>query len=567
MPKFLLTCLLLAFAGANPIGTAFAAAPIFDVHVFDAKQAPSPVTAAELQRGVVNGRLDTYFKPFDAREFAAQAGSYWIKLRSLEGFKPANAATFHVRKNRQTTVSAFVVHNGEIGPLQLVTETPGFRSLQDAVFLLPNGLAADERIYLRVDTSVPGATLNFSTATLPAVLKNASEHARMITMAFGALLAMSLSALLIWLVLAEKLVLLYGLLFSLQAVYIAYLSGQGFEWPVLSALLPLEAYTSKVPAGLSGAIACLFIREIAELQRFSPRVYKVFGWMAIAFVTVTIANVAHEFGWGGIVAMAGNLLFIVSGIFTLVIAFLAWRRNNRAAGWFLLAWALLETFTIATALRLLLGDPENSATLLYYGLPLSMIAAAVLVALGVADRLREQRLALNDAERRAQIDPLTGVLNRASLADRLEAACARAQARGLPLALLFIDLDHFKQINDTYGHAAGDACLRSIIAPIQTELRHSDVIGRYGGEEFVVLLSSADIASAHPIAERIRKRVSEVTIDGFGKPIQITCSIGIASSDMLGIWGEQLITRADQAVYEAKRSGRNRVQIAEPVAA
>jgi len=132
---------------------------------------------------------------------------------------------------------------------------------------------------------------------------------------------------------------------------------------------------------------------------------------------------------------------------------------------------------------------------------------------------------------------------------------------------LFIDLDHFKQINDTFGHAAGDACLRSIIAPIQTELRHSDVIGRYGGEEFVVLLSSADIASAHPIAERIRKRVSEVTIDGFGKPIQVTCSIGVASSDMLGIWGEQLITRADQAVYEAKRSGRNRVQVAEPVPA
>jgi hypothetical protein len=232
MPKLLLTWLLLAFTGANPMG-AFAAASVFDVHVFDSKRATAPATAAELQQGVANGALDTYFKPFDAREFAAQPGSYWLKLRSLEGFKPANAATFHVRKNRQTAVSAFAVHDGEIVPLQLVTETPGFRSLQDAVFLLPRGLAADERIYLRVDTATQGATLDFSTATLPGVLKSASDHARMITMAFGALLAMSLSALLIWLVLAEKLVLLYGLLFSLQAVYIAYLSGQGFEWPVL----------------------------------------------------------------------------------------------------------------------------------------------------------------------------------------------------------------------------------------------------------------------------------------------------------------------------------------------
>lgn len=93
-------------------------------------------------------------------------------------------------------------------------------------------------------------------------------------------------------------------------------------------------------------------------------------------------------------------------------------------------------------------------------------------------------------------------------------------------------------------------------------LRQSDVIGRYGGEEFVVILSSADIAAAGPIAERIRNRVAEVRVAGFGEPIQVTCSIGVATSDTLGVWGEHLIARADAAVYDAKRSGRNRVQIA-----
>jgi len=198
---------------------------------------------------------------------------------------------------------------------------------------------------------------------------------------------------------------------------------------------------------------------------------------------------------------------------------------------------------------------------------LSMVAAAILLALGVADRLRDQRRALSDAERRAQTDALTGVLNRQSLIERLDAACLRAQARGLPIALLFIDLDHFKEINDTYGHLAGDACLRAIIAPIQTELRQSDVIGRYGGEEFVVILSSADAAAAHPIAERILQRVADVQIEGFGKPIRLTCSIGVATSDTLGVWGEHLIAHADIAVYAAKKSGRNRVRLAEPLAA
>jgi len=117
---------------------------------------------------------------------------------------------------------------------------------------------------------------------------------------------------------------------------------------------------------------------------------------------------------------------------------------------------------MTAAVRFLITASVDTGPLLYYyGLPLSMVAAAVLIALGVADRLRAQRVALTEAERRAQTAPLTGVLNRRSLIERLEAACQRARARGLPIALLFID-------------------------PIHAELRQSDVIGRYGGEEFVV---------------------------------------------------------------------------------
>ena len=95
----------------------------------------------------------------------------------------------------------------------------------------------------------------------------------------------------------------------------------------------------------------------------------------------------------------------------------------------------------------------------------------------------------------------------------------------------------------------------------------SDVIGRYGGEEFVVILSSADASAAGPIAQRILERVAHVRIDGFGAPIGLTCSIGIATSDTLGVWGEHLIARADAAVYVAKRGGRNQVQMAQPVPA
>jgi diguanylate cyclase (GGDEF)-like protein len=555
MRHFLVTGLLLLAAWLRS-AFAIAAEPAFAIDALAEPTARSPSV-------VTSGSLDAQFEKADPRILRNRTGTYWLRLRPGVDFDPASLPAVVVRKERHVHVQIFKAGAGERDSLPLATELAGFRGTHDAVYLLPGKLTAGERLYARVEAAERGGEeLRFTASTLRETLQRSAEHARMIALTFGALMAMAIAALLIWFVLSDKLLLLYATLFSLQALYIAYLSGQGFDWPLLSYALPFMSYTWNVSAALSGAAACLFVREIAELRRFSPRVYSAFGWLAWAFVLLTFANLAQELGFGSIVAMAGNLIFVGSAIFTLAVAFLAWRRDSRAAGWFLVAWGLLEALTIATALRLLFTDVDNAAGLLYYGLPLSMVAAAVLIALGVADRLRDQRLALFEAERKAQTDPLTGVLNRRSLMERLETACLRARARGLPIALLFIDLDHFKDINDSYGHPAGDACLKAVIDPIQAELRQSDVIGRYGGEEFVVVLSSADAAAAEPIAERIRSRVADVRIEGYGVPIKLTCSIGVATSDKLGVWGEHLIARADEAVYAAKKSGRNRVQLA-----
>jgi diguanylate cyclase (GGDEF)-like protein len=561
MNNLLAACFLALAAALSPTPGAAADEP-FAIQVLETA-APSPAAEA-----VTSGSLDAYFKPFDFTTSRPPAGTYWLRLQLADDFIPAVVATLNVRKGRQSLIQPFAVRDGKPIALPLGTQLPGFRGAQEAVFIIPDGLATGQPLYVRVAAPRSGAEgLHFSASTLDQTLARGAEHARMITLTFGALMAMALAALLIWFVLADRLLVLYAILFSLQALYVAYLSGQAFDWPLLSLALPFISYTWNMTAALSGAVACLFVREIAELRHFSPRVYALFGWLAAMFVLLTFANLAQLVGLGGLVAAIGNLVFVGAAVFTLVVAFLAWRRNSRAAGWFLLAWGLLETFTIATAIRLLFSEPENAEGLLYYGLPLSMVAAAVLVALGVADRLRDQRIALSEAERRAQTDALTGVLNRRSLVERLDAACLRARARGLPIALLFIDLDHFKDINDSFGHPAGDACLKAIVGPIQAELRQSDVIGRYGGEEFVVILSSADATAAEPIAERICKRVADLRVEGFGKPIGLTCSIGVATSDTLGVWGEHLIARADAAVYAAKRSGRNRVKFAVPMAA
>jgi diguanylate cyclase (GGDEF)-like protein len=530
-------------------------------------RALEPADAQPSPQAVANGSLDEQLQPFSKAPGHNTWRDYWLKLIPHEPDSIEGTPVLIMNATRGLQAQLVAYRDGKVVPLILAANLPAFLGARDMVFILPEGVPPAQPLYAHL-TSGSGEPqyLSVSHGALATTLALGADRARMIALTFGALMAVSLAALLIWFVLKDPLFILYATMFSLQALYVAYLSGQGFDWPLLSIAAPLDSFAWNVPVGLSGAVACLFTREIADLKHFSPRVYAAFGWLAVAFVIITAANVAKFVGLLGVVNIVGNLMFVVAAVFTVIVCALAWRRGNRAAGWFLIAWILLEGFTIAAALRFLMTS-SGSDWLDYYGLPLSMVAASILIALGVADRLRAQRVALSDAERRAQTDPLTGVLNRRSLIERLDAACARAKARGLPIALLFIDLDHFKQINDTFGHPAGDACLRAIIEPIHAELRQSDVIGRYGGEEFVVILSSADAAGATAIAQRIVDRVADVRVSGFGEPIGVTCSIGIAASDTLGIWGEPLLAQADAAVYVAKRSGRNQIHLAPPVAA
>jgi diguanylate cyclase (GGDEF)-like protein len=534
-----------------------------DAAVLDAALGDPPVA------GVTDGSLDTRFTPFTARGSHAVSAPRWFKLTPpARGSTAGSIPVVVARAGMDQSVQLFARSDGHALALALLTVLPQFGGAEDRVFALPPDLDASTPLYARVTRFGRATTdLHFSAAALEDTLRPAAVHARIIALAFGALMAMALSTLLVRFVLTDRLYPLYGTLFSLQALYLAYFSGEGFHWPILWHARPLSTYAWNVPVALSAAAASLFVREFANLRLFSPRVYRAFGWLAVAFAVLAASNVLRAFGLAWLVASVGNLMFLGSAAFTLTVSFLAWRGGIRAAGWFLVAWSLLCAFQIATAVYLLYGRADNAQGLLYYGLAPSMVAAAVLIALGTSDRVRQQTLALTDAERRAQTDPLTGVLNRRSLIERLDAGCMRAKARGLPISVLFIDLDHFKQINDSYGHAAGDACLAAIIPPIHAELRQSDIIGRYGGEEFVVILSGADAAAAHPIAERICRRVAEVHVDGFGTPIHLTCSIGVAASDTLGVWGQHLIAHADAAQYAAKRSGRNQVQLAPSLAA
>lgn len=162
-------------------------------------------------------------------------------------------------------------------------------------------------------------------------------------------------------------------------------------------------------------------------------------------------------------------------------------------------------------------------------------------------------------------DTLTRVHNRRYLEQRLEEEMGRACRSGEPLACMFIDIDHFKQINDSVGHQAGDDVLREVAGRIKAELRLADALGRFGGEEFLVLLPDTGQDDAIRVAERIRQAIADPVRRAAGEPLTVTVSIGIATLqrqtktlDAASLAG-QLVNAADAAVYEAKESGRNRV--------
>jgi two-component system cell cycle response regulator len=170
-----------------------------------------------------------------------------------------------------------------------------------------------------------------------------------------------------------------------------------------------------------------------------------------------------------------------------------------------------------------------------------------------------------ELQRLARFDELTGVCNRRYLFDRLTQEILRARRYGPPLCILMIDLDHFKRVNDTYGHIMGDTVLAKVASILRQTIRATDIPGRYGGEEFCIALTETKIDGARLVAERLRRQIATEEFPGpDGSTFHMTCSIGLAQFDDCIQDILAFVECADRALYQAKTSGRNRVVCALP---
>ena len=177
-------------------------------------------------------------------------------------------------------------------------------------------------------------------------------------------------------------------------------------------------------------------------------------------------------------------------------------------------------------------------------------------------QLQEIEILQEKLREQATLDPLTGLYNRRYLIDMMQREMARAKREDIPISVAIMDLDHFKDINDTFGHKGGDAVLEAMAKLFLSHVRASDIVCRYGGEEFVFLMPGASIDIAAERMEDLRKLIEEKSIIHNDKAIPVTASIGVASYPIHGDNDEALLLEADNMLYNSKRNGRNQVSVA-----
>lgn len=376
---------------------------------------------------------------------------------------------------------------------------------------------------------------------------------------FAVIMAMALASLLSFLGLREPVFAVFALSVAVMGLWLAMLSGlwgypepwlqlRGLELPLLFAL----------PLAIMGGTARLLIKQ-GGIDHALPRLDRAAAsFMRVMLAAGVLALFLPRALWPAL-SVVTELLFglICVGVATLFVLAMA---NGRVRP----AYALV---TVAPYLALGAVQLLAPTWTMSWKIELLMLASAWFVmvsSLLLTTRLLRLRRQRDELRIQAETDPLTGLANRRAIMRELNALVRQAQVAGTPLAVAFIDVDHFKSINDRLGHADGDRVLVAVAGVIRDTIRRSDRVARMGGEEFLVVLPGADAGHGRQLLERICSRIRGVCLRLQLDAPPVTASAGLTwlGADPDGI--VDLLDRADAAMYVAKRAGRNRIEAAPP---
>jgi len=296
--------------------------------------------------------------------------------------------------------------------------------------------------------------------------------------------------------------------------------------------------------GVTAACVCLFELVQSLVARTPGRIARLLE--ALLFLVTLFAGLGVDF--------LVPVTMVGCGVMLVVSMFHAVRSGLRRGGEFTV---IAGGFIVLVVLLVLDVAAELTGLDLPSGLPIVGFAVLFFSASHTLNRR------FRYAEVAARTDPLTGLSNRRRFYELSDLALAMSRRSGKSLSLVLLDLDRFKLINDTYGHAAGDAVLQRLAELLRHALRRQDVAARWGGEEFILLLPDTDCSGARHVAETIRRQTAALSIASGAGEVAVTVSAGVAEHDPAANL-DATIERADNALYRAKLSGRNQVEVARP---
>ena len=315
--------------------------------------------------------------------------------------------------------------------------------------------------------------------------------------------------------------------------------------------------------GMLWATCCayVFVRLACHLDRVSPLLDRIALLIAVVYGGAALAAMGGLAPAAGIdyLARAGLLLMAVNAL----LSWLCWRRGIPNTGWLSLGWTCYGLALVGNRFSGVLPLPANLDLVPATAIQTSALLEVVCFTVSMVQWVRQQQRQRALAEQAANTDGLTGLLNRKGVDARLRRLLLEPAAPGQRW-LAVVDIDFFKRVNDTYGHAAGDAVLRHFGEVLRATARAGDIHGRFGGEEFIIIYDGINLAMAQAAADRLRSEFAAQATLFDGRSIAHTLSIGLASwqpgDSTLQPWFE----RADAALYCAKQGGRNQVCVAQP---
>lgn len=508
-------------------------------------------TPAHVLADAKAGRLHK-FDPTRLTSFPQGPQGAWVVLQPAPPW--VNEARVLTVNSSQPGRVALYTADGAVDFTSLDDERMRFHGHGQLAFKLSPRRTASAPIVLRFEsTATPTAPAAFRLQGLNAYNHSDALWLSLVSACFGVMLAMALMAVFFAVVLRDPTFFWYSG-FTISYMLVQALQ-TGYLFHPLRFPLPGSLGVSLITAltGLSVVFALEFMRGFCDVGRYVSVLNRPLQWLAAATLAVMLLYVLDLTPLQEITSNLLYPLLMIDTLALLAVALISALRGSRAGWYFLAGWTPLLTLTL-----LLHAQAEGAlpgANWLNDACLVAVALESIVLSLGLADRALSIRRDRDQAQALADNDALTNLLNRRAWTARANARVADATLA--PHVLLFCDLDHFKALNDRYGHAAGDRALCDVADVLRHEMHPDDIYGRFGGEEFVVLLDHYSHIDAMHVAARLCRRVHQLDrpIDADGA--LLTISIGVARQrpdDTV----ESMLRRADTAMYAAKSAGRNR---------